>query len=71
MDNSKIKPQLPSLNEETCDTRMKEYVDEGIIIKGEDEKTDKGTTSGVMIGADEFIAETKGNHSAAVIEENK
>ena len=59
----KIKPQPPSLNEENCDLRMKE-----IIIKGEDEETDKGTINGV-IGDDEFIVATKGNNSA--IEGNK
>ena len=73
LDNNRpeIKPQSPPLNNEGCDMRIKEYVDEGIIIKGEDEETGKGTRSGMMIDDDEFIVETKGCDSAAVTEENK
>ena len=35
-DYPKIRQQSPSLNEKNCDMRMKEYVDEKIISKGED-----------------------------------
>ena len=61
-DYSKSIPQPPSVNDEDCNMRMKENVDQEIIIKGEDEETDKGTGTGdnCNIGDDEFIVETKG-----------
>ena len=57
--------QPPALNEEDFDMRMKQYIDDEIIVKGEDEETDKAIYTGdsdeIAITDDDFNVETKGN----------
>ena len=42
-DHPKINSQPSSFHKEECDMRMKDGVDEEIIINGDDGETDKGT----------------------------